>query len=228
MKLSIIIPTLNEAKKLPQLLDVIVPLINTYDEIIVVDAESSDKTVSIAKKYGIKTIVSKKASRAYQMNIGASEAEGDVYYFVHADVLPPKSFRSDIESSIRNNADAGCYRFKFDKKSLMLKFNAWWTQFNFMFCRGGDQTLFVKAEVFEKLNGFDENYSIMEDFDFIKRLNKKHLFKIMKKPVVVSARKYEKNSYFKVNMVNLWSHWSFMLGRSPEKIRKFYKQSLNF
>lgn len=228
MRLSIIIPTLNEEYNLPQLLDVIVPLTYNYDEIIVVDAESSDKTVSIAKEYGANTIVSKKASRAYQMNLGADQASGDVYYFVHADVLPPTSFRNDIEAALEEGVDSACYKFEFDKKHPMLKFNSWWTQFNFMFCRGGDQTLFVRKETFDRLNGFDEKYSIMEDFDFIRRLKRKFKFSIIQKPVTVSARKYEKNSYFKVNMVNLWSYWSFMLGRSPEKIKKFYKKSLKF
>lgn len=228
MKLSIIIPTLNEEKKLPQLLDAIIPFTYTYDEIIVVDAESSDKTVSIAKKYGIKTIVSQKASRAYQMNLATASAQGDVFYFVHADVLPPQSFRKDIEQSIKRGTDAGCYRFKFDKKTPMLNFNSWWTRFNFMFCRGGDQTLFVKRAVFDALDGFDEEYIIMEDFDFIKRLRKRYQFSILPKSVIVSTRKYDKNSYIKVNMVNLWSYWTFMMGRSPDKIKKFYKRHLKF
>ena len=228
MKLSIIIPTLNEELKLPQLLDVIVPLTYNYDEIIVVDAESSDKTVSIAKEYGVKTITSEKESRAHQMNLGADQANGDVYYFVHADVMPPSSFRQDVDAVLEKGSNAACYKFEFDKKHPMLKFNSWWTQFNFMFCRGGDQTLFVKKETFEKLNGFDEDFIIMEDFDFIRRLRKKSKFSIIQKAVVVSARKYEKNSYLKVNLINLWSYWSFMFGRSPQKIKEFYKKHLKF
>ena len=228
MKLSIIIPTLNEELKLPQLLDVIVPLTYNYDEIIVVDAESSDKTVSIAKEYGVKTITSEKESRAHQMNLGADQANGYVYYFVHADVMPPSSFRQDVDAVLEKGSNAACYKFEFDKKHPMLKFNSWWTQFNFMFCRGGDQTLFVKKETFEKLNGFDEDFIIMEDFDFIRRLRKKSKFSIIQKAVVVSARKYEKNSYLKVNLINLWSYWSFMFGRSPQKIKEFYKKHLKF
>ena len=228
MKLSIIIPTLNEEEKLPQLLDVITLHTYNYDEIIVVDAESSDKTVSIAKDYGIKTIISDKACRAYQLNLGAEKATGDIYYFVHADVIPPDSFREDIAILMEKGVDSACYKFEFDKKHPMLKFNSWWTQFNFMFCRGGDQTLFVKRDTFEKLNGFDEEYIIMEDFDFIRRLKKKFKFSIIQKSVIVSARKYDKNSYLKVNLINLWSYWSFMLGRSPQKIKKFYKSSLDF
>jgi hypothetical protein len=97
-----------------------------------------------------------------------------------------------------------------------------------MFCRGGDQTLFVKKTVFNELNGYDPEYVIMEDFDFIRRARKKFNFKIIPKNVVVSARKYKHNSYFKVNVINLWSYWVFMLGGSSEKIKMNYKKRLKF
>ncbi len=228
MQLSIIIPTLNEAEQLPRLLDALIPHTYTYDEIIVVDAQSTDKTQNIAKKHPINLIISNKACRAHQMNLGAQHASGDVYYFVHADVRPPATFRQDIEQSLRRGSDAGCYRFQFDLNAPMLKFNAWWTRFNFMFCRGGDQTLFVQQSVFQELDGFDEKYIIMEDFDFIRRLRRTYKFRIMPKSVLVSARKYAKNSYLKVNLVNLWSYWTFMLGKDPKKIRAFYKRHLRF
>lgn len=227
MNISIIIPTLNEEVKLPQLLDVLSKYTYTYEEIIVVDAKSTDKTVEIAKSYSkVRVVANQNPSRAGQMNTGANEAKGDVLYFIHADVIPPTSFEEDIVRAIKRGADFGCYRFQFDKKALPLKFNAWWTRFDFMFCRGGDQTLFVKKAVFNALGQFNEEYVIMEDFDFIRRARKEYKFKIIPKNVLVSARKYKHNSYFKVNIVNLYSYWKFMLGGSPESIKSFYKKTL--
>jgi rSAM/selenodomain-associated transferase 2 len=229
MKISIIIPTLNEEEKLPQLLEVLSRYTYTYEEIIIVDAKSTDNTVEIAKSYPkVNVIENQEPSRANQMNTGARSAVGEVLYFVHADVLPPNSFEEDIKDSIKKEADLGCYRFEFDKKALPLKFNAWWTRFDFMFCRGGDQTLFVKKSVFDQLDGFGPEYVIMEDFDFIRRARKRFNFKIIPKNVLVSARKYKHNSYFKVNIVNLWSYWTFMLGGSPERIKMNYKKWLKF
>jgi len=158
--------------------------------------------------------------------LGVQQAKGDVFYFVHADARPPESFPEDIALCLKNGSDFGCYRFKFDKNSFMLRFNAWWTRFPFMFCRGGDQTLFIKKQIFEQLNGFNEDYIIMEDFDIIRRAKKKYKFAIIPKAVMVSTRKYTTNSYFRVNMVNLWSYWMFMLGASPEYIKAFYKKRL--
>lgn len=229
MKISIIIPTLNEEEKLPQLLNVLSKYTYTYEEIIIVDGKSTDKTVEIAKSYPkVRVIEGQNPSRAIQMNTGASEALGEVLYFIHADVIPPNSFEEDIRDSIKNGADLGCYRFEFDKSALPLKFNSWWTRFDFMFCRGGDQTLFVKKSVFNEMKGYDPEYVIMEDFDFIRRARKRFKFKIIPKNVLVSARKYKHNSYFKVNLVNLWSYWTFMLGGSPERIKMNYKKWLKF
>jgi len=229
MKHSIIIPTLNEEIKISHLLDVIIG--NTYrtTEIIVVDGGSTDQTIAFVKAYPhVRLIEMNQACRALQLNEGAEQATGDVFYFVHADVIPPLSFEQDIDDAIEAGNDFGCYRFEFDEKALMLQFNAWWTRFNFMFCRGGDQTLFVTTETFQQLNGFNESYIIMEDFDFIRRARKQFKFRILPKNVAVSARKYKNNSYFKVNMVNLWSYWAFMFGASPEKIRANYKKWLVF
>lgn len=220
---------MNEAEKLPHLLDALHKYTYNFEEIIVVDAKSEDNTSDIARNYSkVKLIEGHEPSRAEQMNTGAKLAKGDVLYFVHADVIPPVTFEEDIERAIAAGADFGCYRFQFDKDSVFLRFNAWWTRFKFMFCRGGDQTLFIKKDVFSELDMFDENYVIMEDFDLIKRAKKNYTFRIIPKDVIVSARKYDHNSYLKVNLVNLWSYWTFMLGGSPEKIKKNYYRWLKF
>lgn len=227
MKISIIIPTINEENNLSDVLSLL--LSNPYKdmEVIVVDGGSSDNTQKIAEGFeGVKLLISEVKSRAVQMNLGAQQATGDVLYFVHADSRPPGSFPNDIALCLKKGDDFGCYRFKFDRDSFMLRFNAWWTRFPFMFCRGGDQTLFIRKYTFTELGGFNEEYVIMEDFDFIRRAKRNFRFAIIPKEVIVSSRKYTTNSYFRVNMVNLWSYWLFMLGASPVYIKSFYGKGL--
>lgn len=227
MKLSIIIPTLNEENNIARLLDFLTQPQYAYAQIIVVDGGSQDNTVEVTKSYkNVECFATSLASRAKQMNFGAEKAREEFLYFIHADVMPLPSFTEDIAAAIEEGYHFGCYRFKFDKDHPALRFNAFFTRFNRMFCRGGDQTMFISQTLFTKHKGFDPYYCIMEDFDFIRRVRKKEKFKIIPKSVVVSARKYDHNSYFKVNMINLVSYWMFMLGKSPEFIRKFYKRNL--
>ncbi len=70
-------------------------------------------------------------------------------------------------------------------------------------CRGEDQTLFTNCSLFEKLGGFRSDFIIMEDFDPIQKIQKEVDFKIIPKDVVISARKFDKNQYLKVNFAFL-------------------------
>jgi rSAM/selenodomain-associated transferase 2 len=224
-KISVIIPTLNEAENIGDLIHFLQQN-NHYKEveIIVSDANSQDDTVKIAEKFGVQVICTKQASRAHQLNQGAKLASGEILYFVHADVKPPKTYIPDILKHILKGYDFGCFRFKFDSKHPFLAVNSFFTRFKVLWCRGGDQTLFIKKSVFEQNKGFNEEYVVMEDFELIKRLWKKYRFGIIPKSVLVSARKYEDNSYWQVNLANLKIYKMFMKGYHPQILKEKYFQ----
>lgn len=227
MKISIIIPTINEEENIPQLLELLKSSGgNAIKEIIVVDGGSKDKTMQLAAEHGATTLTSPERGRAAQMNFAASQATGDVLYFVHADSRPPTTFAEDIKKTIRDGFPIGCYRFKFDSKKFMLKVNSFFTRFDKIMFRGGDQTLFVTREVFQEFNGYDEHHKIMEEYDFIERVRQKYPFKIMDGDVLVSARKYDNNSYLKVNFANFVVFNMYRLGYPQEKMIKIYYRML--
>ncbi len=96
-----------------------------------------------------------------------------------------------------------------------------------MFTGGGDQGLFIQKATYLKAEGFDTSLAIMEDFDLYWRLRRKGIpFAIIQEDSIVSARKYERNSYLKVQLVNLITIVGFKWGRSPEKLKKFYCRML--
>jgi rSAM/selenodomain-associated transferase 2 len=226
-KITVVIPTLNEAENLGGLLQHLQQNgEGKIAEFIVSDANSQDETAQIAKNMGVQLIMTKQASRAHQMNAAAELATGDILYFVHADANPPKSFATDILKFIQRGYDFGCYRFKFDSNHPFLAVNSFFTRFKVLWCRGGDQTLFIKKSVFDDNGGFNEEYVVMEDFELIKRLWKKYKFGIIPKSVLVSARKYEENSYWTVNLANLKAFRMFVKGAAPEKIKETYYQLL--
>ncbi len=228
MKISVIIPTLNEADNLRQL----IPHLLQYgghhlSEIIVVDGNSTDITMTLARELGAIALESPQRGRAKQMNFGASKARGDLLYFVHADTRPPATFAKDIITAIAEGYSIGSFRFKFNPNKGLLKINAFFTRFDRLISRGGDQTLFVSKMAFEELKGFDEQYRIMEDYEFIIRARKTLSFKIIPKAVIVSARKYEKNNYFRVNIANGIVYSMFLMGASQNSMINTYNWLLN-
>jgi GT2 family glycosyltransferase len=108
----------------------------------------------------------------------------------------------------------------------LLKVNAWFTQFNGLLSGGGDQTLFIRKDVFWELGGFDETYCLMEDFELVRRIKKKYNFKVIPKRILVSARKYEKNSWFRVQVANLIVFGLFFLNHPPSKLKVLYSRLL--
>ena len=138
------------------------------------------------------------------------------------------SFVDDLLESLAQGFESGCYRYIFDSDKLLLKINAFFTRFNAIMCRGGDQTLFVSRSIFESLGGFDESYIIMEDYEFILRLQKRNTFKIIQKDIVVSARKYETNSWLRVQIANLLVFIMFFFRRSPVAMKQIYKILLTY
>lgn len=227
MSISIIIPTLNEAENIGQLISHLFENTNEdLKELLVVDGGSNDGTCRIAKEAGAKVIICSTKGRSSQMNEGAKNSTGDILYFVHADTIPPASFMIDIRKAIDEGFPMGCYRFKFNSSKKILKFNAYMTRFDKLYCRGGDQTLFVTREVFKDLDGYRHDYRIMEEYDFMVRARKKYSFKIIPKEVIVSARKYKERSWFRVMLANSIVFQMFKYGASQDALAKIYHRIL--
>ena len=226
-RISIIVPVLNE-QELVKPLEHHIRRASTADgvlEIIYVDGGSSDNTVSRATQLDALVLKSGKG-RAKQMNLGAQEARGDILYFLHADTLPPYGFDQAIIDAINAGMDAGCFRMKFDGNSRFLSFFAWFTRFNHWLCRGGDQSLFICEKLFTIMGGFDENYRVYEDLEFIKRLYQKINFKVLPQYVVTSARKYNEVGKYRLQYHFAAIHLKNYLGASPEAIYAYYERHI--
>lgn len=162
------------------------------------------------------------------MNTGAQLATGDILYFVHADVTIHPDYIQDILTSVNDGYGAGCYRYRFDSDKTLLKINAYFTRFPAIWCRGGDQTLFVTTKIFRQIGGYDDGMVIMEDYDIIKRVKRKHYFRIVPKDITVSARKYDTNSYLRVQFANFFVFSMYFWGVSQGKLVKAYSKILKY
>jgi rSAM/selenodomain-associated transferase 2 len=227
LKISIIIPTLNEEVQIGELITYLYGNSTSKNiaEILVIDGGSKDNTLSIAKKTGA-TVYMSERGRAKQMNYGVRMAKGEILYFLHADTFPSRHFDQYIINAMTNKHEAGCFQMKFDSKNRALQFFAWFTRYNHMLCRGGDQSLFISKELFNKTNGFNEDYIVFEDNEFISRIYQKTNFKILPYHVKTSARKYRKLGVFKLQYHFGVIHLKNYLGAGPDKLYDYYKRKI--
>lgn len=225
--ISVIIPTLNEQHHIADTVHYIRNGENgrLITEIIVSDGGSLDFTVQEAKKAGAdRVVISDKKGRSAQMNFGASFARGEIFYFLHADTLPPPSFASEIAEAVNKNYHAGCYLLSFDHKHWFLKANCWFTRFDVNSFRFGDQSLFIRSKTFQQSGGFCERHQVLEDQEIINRLKKIGRFIIIQKPVITSARKYLENGVFQTQAVFFLIYLMYQLGASQSRLMHTYKR----
>ena len=229
MLISIIIPVHNEAENIGPLISYLIKYRqNLVADIIVVDAGSTDDTLLIAKKAGAQTLISPQKGRAAQMNQGASIAKGDILYFIHADSFPPESFAIDITVAVDAKFALGRYRSKYNSSKWYLKINAFFTRFDWFICMGGDQTLFITRKLFWETDGFKSGMHIMEEFEFVKRARINAQYKIFNKPAIISARKYDTNSWWRVQMANKQIVSMYKKGASQAEMVSAYRKMLNY
>ncbi len=235
LKISIIIPVLNEANNIGHLLTYLIQNSSSHiQEILIIDGGSNDGTQKVVKNFPISSsvlrnnikLVNSSKGRAKQMNLGARKAKSEILYFLHADSYPPKNYDEHILNEFKKGFFAGCFRLKFDSNHPVLKISQWFTRFNSKSCRGGDQSLFVTKCLFENLNGFDENYMVYEDCEFINRIYSTTKFKVIPKILTTSARRYKKNGIWRLQYHFLVIHLKKWLGASPESLHKYYLKNI--
>ncbi len=229
MKISVILPVLNESENIAKAICHLQQYgADHLAEIIVVDGGSSDQTVALAKAAGANVYASPLTGRAAQLEFGVRQSKSDILYFVHADTLPPKSFAAEIGRALQNGYHMGNFQYDFDSSSWLLRINAYFTRFRWFFTLGGDRTFFIRKQTYQELGGFDPEYVIMEEYDFLRRaMRSGYDFAMIPRSCIVSARKYEENGWLRVQIANLVAYnlWSWGLAK-PQRIREIYRRIL--
>src|SRR5438876_184748 len=166
-KVSVIIPTLNEARSIADTLDAIARLTGSV-EVIVVDCGSDDETVAVARSQGVRVITSQRG-RGAQLHAGTRAASGEALWFLHADTRPsPDAVERIVEALGDAKVIAGNFRVRFDGPGLAARFLTWlYPRLRFFRLCYGDSAIFVQREAYERVGGF-KPFPIFEDLDLMR------------------------------------------------------------
>lgn len=223
MKISIIIPVLNEALYIGKTLEALQSLRSRGHEVIVVDGGSSDGSPDLAIPYADK-ILHAPRGRGRQMNAGASVATGDVLLFLHGDtLLPDQGDRLILEGLGRHQRSWGRFDVRLSGDHFLLRAVAflmnWRSRVSGI--ATGDQALFVTRELFEKVGGF-KAIELMEDIEFSKRLKRYGSPLCLWQRVITSSRRWEGKGIFRTIALMWFLRLAYFLKASPKWLAKLY------
>jgi rSAM/selenodomain-associated transferase 2 len=220
MRLSVIIPTLNEAAQLEKHLPAVLKL---ADEVCLSDGGSTDETLRLACELGV-IWVEGPSQRGSQLNRGAYATTGDLLLFLHADTVLPEDAGVRVREAIGNGALGGGFRLRFRTRHPLMRFAGRMIDLRTRLsrCPLGDQAQFVRRDVFEELGGYRE-WPILEDLDFARRLKRRGSTALLSPPVVTDARRYLRQGIVRTLLINWMIFALYFGGVSPHRLARLYR-----
>ncbi|MEM1179326.1 MAG: TIGR04283 family arsenosugar biosynthesis glycosyltransferase [Acidobacteriota bacterium] len=221
MRLSIVLPTLNEEKTLLPSLRQALAL---SDDVWVSDGGSDDGTVELARREGAR-VVEGPPGRGGQLNRGAEAASGDVLLFLHADTELPAEALEQIALAIEGGAEAGGFHVRYsggghelsELGHRLVRWRTSWSKWPL-----GDQAQFVTRAAFDAVGGFEE-WPILEDLELIRRLGRRGHVRVLEGPVTTSPRRFAAGGTLRTAATN-WLIWGlYFLGVAPQRLARFYR-----
>jgi rSAM/selenodomain-associated transferase 2 len=224
MRLSIIVPILNEVEQLPELFAHLLPYQRAGCEIIFVDGGSADGSATLPEVAGFIVLCTARG-RAKQMNVGASQASGDVLLFLHADTRLPQGAARHIELALTNEEHCwGRFDVCITGRSIMLRVVSrlmnWRSRLTGI--ATGDQAIFVRRAVFENLGGFPDQ-PLMEDVELSKQLLAFSRPACITHCVTTSGRRWEARGVWHTILLMWRLRWAYWRGTDADELARLYR-----
>ena len=221
-RISIIIPVLDEASGIVNVLQTLQNFRQQHAEIIVVDGGSSDDTLHLAAPLADRVSVSPKG-RGCQMNAGAALARGQVLLFLHADTRLPHSALARITEAIQRGAGWGRFDVTIEGNApglgLVAGLMNWRSRLTGI--ATGDQAIFVTQQAFAQIGGFAD-IPLMEDIDFSSRLRALSRPDCLAEKVITSGRRWEKHGVLRTILLMWRLRLRFFFGANPNELAREY------
>jgi rSAM/selenodomain-associated transferase 2 len=219
---SIVVPVLHDTAELARLLSTLEPHPST--EIIVVSGAHDPALAPLERSRPDVRWMTSTPGRGIQLNQGARHAGGRWLVFLHADCRLGAGWLAEIEGAEASGSIAGgSFRFRLDSPRGVARLIEWGVRqrVRWLDLPYGDQALFVRRDVFERLGGF-RPLALMEDVDFVQRLRKVGRLLHAATPVMVSPRRWERDGWLRRTLGNLMLLVLFQAGVSPARLARWY------
>jgi len=223
MKLSIVIPALNEAESLGRTL---ASLKSQPAEMIVVDGGSQDSTIEVARQHTPHVLTSR-PGRGFQQDVGARQSRGDVFVFLHADTQLPLNYQDLIRYALTDPGTVfGAFLLSIYPSKPALDLIALMANLRSRLLKVpyGDQALFVRRSAYFRAGGF-KDWPIMEDVDLVRHLNRIGGFKMARGCVKTSARRWKKENPLYTTLRNYSLILRYLAGASPHTLTRHYRDA---
>jgi rSAM/selenodomain-associated transferase 2 len=221
MRVSIIVPTLNEEALIAENIRNLKQLTGEK-EIIVVDGGSTDQTIALVSAQNVRVLQASQG-RGPQMHAGALASAGDILWFVHADTIPSAHALEEIRHSLKKDSVVGGnFGLIFDGPSRAAKrLTAIYPLLRVLGLCYGDSGIFVRREVYFQIGGFGP-LALFEDLDLLRRLRRAGKLIHLNCRIVASSRRFEQR-----NFALVWLHWTtlqllYWCGVSPNLLSRWY------
>lgn len=224
---SIVIPTYNEATSIAAVLERLKRVRGKF-EVLVADGSSSDRTAEIVRQFAggyphSLLLLESVRNRARQCNHAARQARGDVFLFLHADILVPPETIEAVERSLRDpSVIGGNFQIVFKGDTFVERFFTWCYRVRRPFgIYYGDSGLFVRRKVFERLGGF-KAIPIMDDYEFVRRMERAGRTVCLNPAMLVSDRRWRVQGLFPTLFSWVWIQTLYSLGVPAERLARWY------
>lgn len=223
MKLSVIVPVLNEATGAPALCAHLMPYVRQGVEVILVDGGSEDNTAELVECLGFRLVLSPRG-RALQMNAGAAAASGDLLLFLHADTRLPPDALECLQSCVTHTHVWGRFDVRIEGRPAMLKLVAWLMNWRSRLTgiATGDQAMFMTRAAFDAVGGFPPQ-PLMEDIEMSSRLRRLARPLCLTDRVVTSGRRWEQRGVWRTIFLMWRLRWAYWRGVPASQLAKAYR-----
>ena len=224
--IAIIIPVLDDARSLHELLDELRSWETQPTEIIVAAGADDTDVADLSHEYRCRHILSE-ACRGKQLDDAARAASADTLWFVHADAVPAKTSLTEIDTARAHATDAGYFRFAFTgprtwQKALIERLVNLRTRLGGM--PYGDQGLWVRRELYIECDGFAHE-PLFEEVRLIKRLRSRGRVRALSTAIGVAPRRWEREGWWYRSVMNRLLALGHALGVSPARLASRYQST---